>query len=97
MSTTKMERNGMKISLCNYLMNDMYKLNMCKMVATPKGYDRAHYGLKVLIVNEKAVEQGNLFFEADESNRIVMTFELYDLESENIAFISSEVVQKISQ
>ena len=95
-STTKMDHNGMKIQLCNYLMNDLYKSGMCKLAATAKGYDRAQYGLKVLIVNEKATKT-NIFTKADQSNRIVMTFELYDLESENIVFISSEIVQKISQ
>jgi hypothetical protein len=96
-STTPMDHNGMKISLCNYLMNDLYKRDMCELVATAKGYDRAKYGLKVLIVNEAVTGERKIIGKADESNRIVMTFELYDLESESIAFISSEVVQKNSQ
>jgi hypothetical protein len=78
-------------------MNDLYKRDMCELVATAKGYDRAKYGLKVLIVNEAVTGERKIIGKADESNRIVMTFELYDLESESIAFISSEVVQKNSQ
>ena len=98
-TTTPMERNGHRIQLSNYLVNDLIKSKVCKVVTTARGYNTANYSLKVLIVNEHVVEEDQAFFDLsskDQSNRIVMHFELYDIDSgsENIVFASSEIVQK---
>jgi hypothetical protein len=97
---TKMEANGHRIQLSNYLVNDLLKRKMCKVVTTDRGYDTANYSLKVLIVDEHVVEEDQAlldFSSKDQSNRIVIHFELYDISgrAETIAFASSEIVQKV--
>ena len=97
---TKMEANGWRIQLSNYLVNDLIKTDMCKVVTGAKGYNTANYSLKVLIVNEHVVEEDQALFDLsskDQSNRIVIHFELYDIDgrAENLVFASSEIVQKM--
>ena len=96
-TTTNMERNGHRIQLSNYLVNDLIKRKMCKVVTTARGYNTANYSLKVLLVNEHSTGDKKWIGERDQSNRIVIHFELYDIESgsENIVFASSEIVQKL--
>jgi hypothetical protein len=98
-STTKMETNGHRIQLTNYLINDLIKMKMCDVVTTESGYNYANYSLKVLIVNELVTGDENLVGKKDQSNRVVIHFELFDIDQrkQNVVFASSEIVQKIKK
>ena len=98
MSATPMERNGLRISLCDYLMRDLVKFRMCTVVSNAAESD---YGIKVIISGgmPRVSDEGSMLGTRTHDSRWNVSLQLWKLTSDTpeLVFATSEIIQKTTR